>query len=81
MRRKSTTPWVGLPNILASEWLVPELLQEQATPEALADAVYAQLHDASQRARLEERFTAMHIALKRDTVRLAADAILQVAQR
>jgi len=41
MRRKKMIPWVGLPNILAGEFLVPELLQEQATPAALADALGA----------------------------------------
>ena len=45
MRRKGRIPYVGLPNILAAQPLVPELLQEQATPEALADAVLAQLSD------------------------------------
>ncbi len=81
MRRKGRIPYVGLPNIMAGEFLVPELLQEQATPAALADALHAQLHDASLRARLEQRFAAMHVELKRDTAALAAQAILDVAQR
>ena len=49
MRRKGRIPYVGLPNILAEQPLVPELLQEQATPEALADAVLAQLSDPRRR--------------------------------
>ena len=36
MRRKQLQPWVGLPNILCSDFVVPELLQEAATPQALA---------------------------------------------
>ena len=45
MRRKGSIPWVGLPNILAGESLVPELLQEQVTPAALADAIQSLLRD------------------------------------
>ena len=81
MRRKGYLPYVGLPNILAGEFIVPELLQDAATPEALAAAVLDLLGDQARRARLVERFTEMHHALKRDTVGLAADAILAEANR
>jgi len=81
MRRKGYIPYVGLPNIMANEFLVPELLQEAATPEALAAAVLDLFGDAERRARLAERFTEMHHALRRDTVGLAADAILAEANR
>jgi len=81
MRRKGTIPFVGLPNILAGEPLVPELLQEQATPVAIAEAVGALLTDSTRRAALTERFTAMHRELLRDTAALAADSILEVAHR
>lgn len=78
MRRKQLQPWVGLPNILCNEFVVPELLQDAATPAALADATLAWL-DAPQRvAALEERFTQLHHLLKRDTARLATDAIEKV---
>jgi lipid-A-disaccharide synthase len=80
MRRKGRIPYVGLPNILAGERLVPELLQEAATAPALADALQAQLHDASRRARLTQRFTDLHHELKRDTVGLAARAIAEAAR-
>jgi lipid-A-disaccharide synthase len=80
MRRKGTIPWVGLPNILAGEALVPELLQEAATPQALAEAVASLLADSERRENLVQRFTSMHHALKRDTAALAAQAILEVAQ-
>jgi lipid-A-disaccharide synthase len=43
MQRKQLQPWVGLPNILCREFVVPELLQEAATPEALAQATLAWL--------------------------------------
>lgn len=81
MRRKGRIPWAGLPNILAGESLVPELLQEACTPAALADALHLQLNDGALRQRLTTRFTAMHDELHRDTARLAADAILEVTRR
>jgi lipid-A-disaccharide synthase len=79
MRRKGYIPYAGLPNILAGEFIVPELLQEAAIPSALARAVGEFLDDAGRRERTVARFTEMHVALKRDTARLAADAILEVA--
>jgi lipid-A-disaccharide synthase len=79
-RKKKMIPWVGLPNILAGELLVPELLQEQATPPALADALQMQLRDRTSRTALELRFTSMHEELRRDTSSLAAQAIIEVAR-
>lgn len=79
MRRKGLIPWVGLPNILAREFLVPELLQEAATPEAIARAMLDALEPA-RRELLVERFTAMHESLTRDTPALAAAAILATAR-
>ncbi|WP_232788371.1 lipid-A-disaccharide synthase [Macromonas nakdongensis] len=78
-RRKMLQPWVGLPNILAGEFVVPELLQDAATPEALARETLAWLApDAATRSRvqaLQQRFAALHDALWRDTPTLALDAI------
>ncbi|MDQ7969996.1 MAG: lipid-A-disaccharide synthase [Oxalicibacterium faecigallinarum] len=71
-------PWIGLPNILAREFLVPELLQDAATPQALADAVWLQLEDQPHRAGLHERFVAMHHSLLRDTATESAQAVMQV---
>jgi lipid-A-disaccharide synthase len=82
MRRKQLQPWVGLPNILCGEFVVPELLQDAASPEALAAEVLRWLRardDSSQTIEaLEQRFTALHHELRRDTARLAADAIQKV---
>jgi lipid-A-disaccharide synthase len=75
VRGKGYIPWVGLPNVLAREFLVPEFLQEAATSRALADALEFQLCDAPNRQRLEERFTAMHHELRQDTGRRAAEVI------
>lgn len=76
LRHLGYQPWIGLPNILAREFLVPELLQNAATPAALADAVWFQLHDAANRVKLVKRFTDMHHALLRDTARLGAEAVM-----
>jgi lipid-A-disaccharide synthase len=79
MRRRQLQPWVGLPNILCGEFVVPELLQNAATPQALAAAVLqwfdARSEEPERLAALERRFTALHHELLRDTPRLAADAI------
>lgn len=75
MRGKKMQPWVGLPNILCREFVVPELLQERATPAALAQAVLAWF-DAPAKARdLRERFTALHRELTRDTVALSCGVL------
>lgn len=84
-QRKMLQPWVGLPNILAGEFLVPELLQERATPADMADATLAWL-DTSEAGRqrvaaLEQRFADMHRSLLRDTPTLAADAIEELLAR
>ncbi|KAF1043408.1 lipid-A-disaccharide synthase [Xylophilus sp.] len=82
MRGRQLQPWVGLPNILCGDFVVPELLQDAATPAALADAVLRQLcAPPSETAALTQRFTALHHALRRDTPRLAADAIEEVLRR
>lgn len=81
MRRMGYLPWVGLPNILAGESLVPELLQDDANPQALADALLRELDDTARCAQLRERFAAMHETLRRDTPALAAEAILATAKR
>lgn len=78
MKGRRYLPWVGLPNILAREFLVPELLQDAVTPAALADALSNQLNADPEP--LRERFVAIHHTLLRDTPRLAAEAILQTAE-
>lgn len=70
-------PWVGLPNILLQDSVVPELLQEAATPQALAEQTWASLTDPARAFRIEQKFTQLHADLWRDTPGLAADAILQ----
>src|SRR3569832_112156 len=78
LRRMANQPWVGLTNVLAREFLVPELLQDAATPQALADALCGQLDEGSAKQRLQQRFLEMHHALLRDTAQQSAEAIMQV---
>ncbi len=81
MRRKQLQPWVGLPNILCRDFVVPELLQDQATPRALAAAMSDWLDQPARVAAVRARFTELHHVLQRDTARLATDAIAQVLSR
>lgn len=84
MRRKQLQPWVGLPNILCRDFVVPELLQEAATPRALADAVLPWLETSAAASEkimsLQQKFTVLHQELQRDTPQLASYAIQQVLQ-
>jgi lipid-A-disaccharide synthase len=80
MRRMSYQPWFGLPNILSREFVVPELIQDQATPQALARETQSWLDNAARAEALTRRFTDLHLALRQDTARKAADAIAQVLQ-
>ena len=82
MRRKKLQPWVGLPNILCRDFVVPELLQDAATPQALAKEVLiwldAPTHEPAKMQGLETRFAALHAELQRDTPTLAAHAIASI---
>ncbi|HSU22306.1 MAG TPA: lipid-A-disaccharide synthase [Variovorax sp.] len=78
MHRQQLQPWVGLPNILCRDFVVPELLQEAATPEALAQATLHWLQAPDAVDALQRRFTALHAELQRDTPTLCADAIEKV---
>ncbi len=85
MRRKRLQDWVGLPNILCQEFVVPELLQDAATPQALAHEVLLWLDDlaagAAKIQRIENRFGQLHQQLQRNTSELATHAIEKVLQQ
>jgi len=85
MRGKQLQPWVGLPNILSGDFIVPELIQERATPRALADALLEWLdalqHQPAKMATLQQQFTTLHLSLRRDTSTLATDAIEKILAR
>lgn len=76
MKGRNYQPWFGLPNILAGEFLVPEFIQDAATPEALARAISEQHDDAAGCDRLRTRFAAMHHELARDCARRVADTVM-----
>ncbi|WP_228977570.1 lipid-A-disaccharide synthase [Paraburkholderia gardini] len=80
MRRQGYLPYVGLPNILAGRFVVPEILQHFATPEALADATLTQLNDEANRRTLTEIFTEMHHVLKQNTARRAAEVVTGIIE-
>jgi lipid-A-disaccharide synthase len=84
MRRKQLQPWVGLPNILCRDFVVPELLQEAATPQALADALLqwadAKVSAPEKITAVQQRFTQLHAELQRDTSQLATDAIQKILE-
>ncbi|MEQ1533593.1 MAG: lipid-A-disaccharide synthase [Sideroxydans sp.] len=79
-KRKQYQPWVGLPNILAGKFVVPELLQDDATPENIAQALLNLVNDKNAVAELEEVFSDMHHTLRQNTAQKAAAAILPYLQ-
>jgi len=77
VRRKLLLPYVSLPNVLAGRFVVPELLQDDATPANLARAALNLFDDTVTRRRLEALFAGFAQTLAADTGALAADAIAQ----
>jgi lipid-A-disaccharide synthase len=78
MRQMLYLPYVGMPNILAGERLVPELLQDEATPANLAGALLTLLRDTVAQKRQVERFREFHELLRQNTAEKAAQAVLDV---
>jgi lipid-A-disaccharide synthase len=76
MHRRGYLPYVGLPNVLAGRFVVPELLQHDATPQNLAQALLNLLNDKVVTQRLVTEFTRQHRELKQNTADKAARAIL-----
>jgi len=77
-RRMMYLPYVGMPNILAGEALVPELLQGRATPAALAAALLELLRDTTAQRRQVEKFREFHVLLRQNNAEKAAEAVLRV---
>jgi lipid-A-disaccharide synthase len=76
MKRKSYLPYVGLPNILCERFVVPEILQDDATPENLSQALLNAVNDHGAIAELEKTFLQLHRTLRQNTAQKAAAAIL-----
>ena len=81
MRSMLYLPYVGMPNVLAGERLVPELLQDDASPAALSAALLALLRDNAARRRQIDRFHDFHYLLRQNTAEKAADAVLNVLEK
>lgn len=75
LKKLVKSPYVALPNLLAAEMLVPEFIQDAATPEALGEAVLAQLRDGSLQV---QRFAELHESLRCDASQRAAQGVLQL---
>ena len=71
---------VSLPNVLAGERVVPELMQHDCTPERLAEAILAWLRDPAAAAALQPRFRALHADLRRDASVQAAGAVAELIE-
>ncbi len=76
MKRKSYLPYFGLPNILCGKFVVPEIMQDDATPENLSQALLNLLNDQDAVHQLEQTFTELHQTLRQNTAQKAAAAIL-----
>ncbi len=80
-QQRPYVPWVGLPNVLLNDSVVPELIQEDATPDKLAQAVYEKFTDERKAREIEARFHGLHHSLRCDTASRAAEVILELAHR
>jgi lipid-A-disaccharide synthase len=81
MNSRRYQPYVGLPNILAGEFVVPEFLQDKATPEHLACAVLNLLDDLPRRERISQRFADILADLRQNTSQKAADAVMPYLEK
>lgn len=78
LKKMVKSPYISLPNLLANDMLVPEFIQDAATPKALGDAVLAQLGDGSEQT---QRFAQLHELLRCDASKRAAQGVLQLVGR
>jgi lipid-A-disaccharide synthase len=78
MLRQALQPWIGLPNILCGEFVVPEFIQHEANPQALAMACLDWLEAPARISAVQEKFRSLHTSLQRDTASLATDAIEKI---
>jgi lipid-A-disaccharide synthase len=81
MKRQQLQAWVGLPNILCEDFVVPEFLQDRCTPDALAKACLAWLSAPDRINALQSRFHQLHLSLQLDTAQLSTHALEKVLAR
>ena len=77
-KKVALQPWIGLPNILLSDSFIPEVLQDDATPNGLAQALLSEMNRYASDGGVVERLIELHHSLIRDTPSLCAQAIAQV---
>jgi lipid-A-disaccharide synthase len=68
----------SLPNVLAGERIVPELMQRDCTPQKLAQATLTMLRDGEAMERIGPRFRELHLQLRQDASARAADAVAEL---
>ena len=78
LRHMNYLPYVGLPNVLAGRLLVPELLQNNATPENIAETLLQLVYDKATVAEIKQEFTGIHNQLRQNTAEKAAQVILSL---
>ena len=76
LKRMRLQPYVGLPNILAGKFVVPELLQDDATPDNLAQTALKLVTDKANLSEIKKEFTEIHHQLRQNTAEKAAAAVL-----
>jgi len=79
MKRMAYLPWIGLPNILCRDSVVPEFVQSAVTPPALAQALLEQLDDPARQAAIAARFADLHGQLRRDCAARTSEKLLELA--
>lgn len=77
MKRMAYLPYVGLPNVLCGRFVVPEILQDDATPERLAEALVALYEDKDNARAVESTFTELHVLLQQNNAEKAARAVIE----
>lgn len=81
MKDKALLPWIGLPNILCQDFVVPEFVQDAAQPQPIADALVRALDDHVAAERLAERFTELHLSLRHDCAAQVAAVLVDESRR
>lgn len=77
MRKRGYMPYIGLPNILSGEFVVPELLQDEARPDTLGQALLDQLNDPNACARIGQRFATLHARMRLGCAQRAAEVLMR----
>ena len=80
-KRLVKTPYVSLPNLLASREIIKELLQEECEPSALAQQLLPLLTDEEKVRQLKEIFLQLHSAIRCNADEQAANAVLELVDK